>query len=93
MGTLHCTLENGADLYVNKRQTIRHYRARSAEERRRRRKKNAKSRFITLRGAFIKLRYIVMLYTHSIGNQPQNTMVVFKIIRSVPSARYSMFIM
>ena len=35
MGTLHCTLENGADLYVNERQTIRHYRARSTEERRR----------------------------------------------------------
>ena len=42
MGTLHCALENGADLYVNERQTIRHYRARSTEERRRRRKKNAK---------------------------------------------------
>ena len=35
MNTLHCTLENGADLYVNKRQKIRHYCAtcRSAEER------------------------------------------------------------
>ena len=41
MGTLHCALENGADLYVNERQTIRHYLARSNEERRRR-KKNAK---------------------------------------------------
>ena len=45
MGTLHCTLENGADLYVNERQKIRDYRAMSTEERRRRRKKNAKSRF------------------------------------------------
>ena len=36
MSTLHCTLENGADLYVNERQKIRHYRARSTEERRRR---------------------------------------------------------
>ena len=40
MSTLHCTLENGADLYGNKRQEIRHYRARSLlkkeeEERRR----------------------------------------------------------
>ena len=35
MGTLHCTLENGADLYVNERQKIRHYRARSTEEKRR----------------------------------------------------------
>ena len=34
MSTLHCTLENGADLYVNERQKIRRYRARSTEERR-----------------------------------------------------------
>ena len=49
MSTLHCTLENGADLYVNERQKIRHYRARSTEERRRKKtkKKNAKSRFFT----------------------------------------------
>ena len=33
--TLHCALENGADLHVNERQKIRHYRARSTEERRR----------------------------------------------------------
>ena len=39
MGTLHCALENGADLYVNERQTIRYYRARYTEERRIRRKK------------------------------------------------------
>ena len=50
MSTLHCALENGADLYVNERKKIRHNRARSIEERRRR-KKNAKSRFFTLRGA------------------------------------------
>ena len=44
MGTLHCVLENGADLYVNKRQKIGHYHARSTEERRirRKKKKNAK---------------------------------------------------
>ena len=36
VSTLHCALENGADLHVNQRQKIRHYRARSAEERRRR---------------------------------------------------------
>ena len=72
MGTLHFALENGVDLYVNERQKIRHYRVRSAEERRRRRKKekNAKSRFFTSRGAYIKLRYIAMLYAYSIGNQP-----------------------
>ena len=40
MGTLHCTLENGVDLYVNERQKIRHHRARSTEERRRRRMPN-----------------------------------------------------
>ena len=34
MGTLHCVLENGADLYVNECQKIRHYRARSNEQRR-----------------------------------------------------------
>ena len=34
MSTVHCALENGADLYVNERQEIRHYRARSAEEKR-----------------------------------------------------------
>ena len=44
MGTLHCTLENGSDLYVNERQKIRHYHVRSTEERRR--KKNAKSLFL-----------------------------------------------
>ena len=36
MSTLHCVLENGADLFVNERQKIRHYCARSTEERRRR---------------------------------------------------------
>ena len=34
MSTLNCTLENGADIYVNERQKIRHYHARSTEERR-----------------------------------------------------------
>ena len=36
VSTLHCVLENGADLHVNERQKIRDYRARSTEERRRR---------------------------------------------------------
>ena len=51
MGTLHCALENGADFYVNERQKIRHYRARTAEDRNEdsRKKKNAKWRFL-LRG-------------------------------------------
>ena len=58
----HCALENGADLHVNERQKIRHYRVRSTEERRtkrrRRKKKNAKSRFFTSRGAYVNLQYI-----------------------------------
>ena len=33
MSTLHCALENGADLYVNEHHKIRHDRARSTEER------------------------------------------------------------
>ena len=70
MGTLHCALENGADLYVNECQKIRNYCIRSAEERRRRRRKkknkNAKSRFFTSRGVYVKLHYIGMLYTHTI---------------------------
>ena len=66
MSTLHCTLENGADLYANERQKIRHYRARSTDERRR----MPNCDFFTLRGAYVKLRYIAMLYTHSIGTQP-----------------------
>ena len=68
MGTLHCALENEADLYVNDRQKIRHYCARSTEERRK--KENAKSQFFSSRSAYVNLRYIAMLYTHSIGNQP-----------------------
>ena len=61
MGTLHCALENGADLYVNERQKIQHYRVRSAEERR---------IFFTSHGVYVKLRYIAILYIHSLGNQP-----------------------
>ena len=68
MSTLHCALENGADLYVNERQKIRNNRARSTE--RRRRKKNANLRFFTSRGAYVNCAIIAMLYIHSIGNQP-----------------------
>ena len=85
MSTLHCALENGADLYVNERQKMRHYRARSTEKRRR----MPNHDFFTSRGAYVKLRYIEMLYTHSIENQPLNTMVGFKMRDSVPTARYS----
>ena len=65
MGTLPCALENGADLYVNERQKIRHSHTSSAEERRRRRKKNAKSLFFTSRGAYVKLHYNYSDVIHS----------------------------
>ena len=61
MGTLHCALENGADLYVNERQKIQHYRARPTEERRKKKKKRMSNRnFFTSRGAYVNLRYIAM---------------------------------
>ena len=44
MSTLHCAVENGADLYVNERQKIQNYRARSAEERIRRRSEEERRR-------------------------------------------------
>ena len=57
MGTLHCALENGADLYVHEHQKIRHYyRARSTEEGR---NNYAKSRIFTLRGAYVNCAIIV----------------------------------
>ena len=71
VSTLHCALENGADLHVNERQKIRHYRARSTEERRRIiEERRRKWRFFTSRGAYVNLHYIAMLYTYSIGKQP-----------------------
>ena len=71
VSTLQCELENGADLYVNERQKVRQNSARSTEERRRRRRRRMPNRdFFTSHGAYVKLRYIPMLYTHSIGNQP-----------------------
>ena len=60
MGTLHCALENGSDLYVNERQKIRHYRARSMKKEERR----MPIAFFFSRGAFVNLRYIAILYTH-----------------------------
>ena len=77
VGTLHCELENGADLYVNERQKIGQYRARSTEERKRRKKEEKELRrrmpnrdFFTSRSAYVNCSIIAMLYTHSIGNQP-----------------------
>ena len=70
MGTLHCVLEKGADLYVNGRQKIRHYHGRSTEQRRIIRRRMPNRDLFISRGAYVHLRYIVMLYTHSIGIQP-----------------------
>ena len=84
VSSLHCALENGADLYVNERQKIRHYRVRSTEQRR------MQNRVIfTSRSAYVNCVIIAMLYIHSIGNQPLNTVVVFKMRDSVPSVSYS----
>ena len=76
-------LENGVDLHVNERQKIGYYCARSIEERR-----MPNGDFFTSRGEYVNLRYIAMLYIHSIGNQPYNRMAVFKMCDSVSSARY-----
>ena len=68
MSTLHCALENGADLYVNERQKIRRYLARSTEERRRRRKnkkKNAKSRKKKKKNAKSRLFFLLNLRYYS----------------------------
>ena len=71
MSTLHCALENGANLYVNERQKILNYRIRSTEEfERRRKKKNAKLQFFTSGGAYVNCTIIAMLYTRLNGNQP-----------------------
>ena len=66
------------DLCVNDHQKIRYYRASSAEEERRLSKHD-------LRDTYINCAIIAMLYTHSIGNQPYNPMVVFKMRDSIPS--------
>ena len=52
VSTLHCALENGVDIYVNERQKVRHYRARSTEEISRR-KRMPNHIFFTSRGAYI----------------------------------------
>ena len=88
--SMHCTLENGADLHVNERQKIRNYRARSTEERRRRiRKKNAKSRFFYFPRCVHKLalyRDVIHLFD---WKSAVEHVVVFKMRDSVPSSRYS----
>ena len=89
MGTLHCTLENGADLYVNEHQKIQHYQARSAEERRRRRrKKNVKLRFFYFARCVRK----IALYSDVIHSFNWKSAIEHHGVLkhdSVPSARYS----
>ena len=73
MDTLHCALENGADLYINNRQKIRQYRAKCTkkEEEEELEERRMPNRYVfTSRGAYVNLSYIAILYTHSIGNQP-----------------------
>ena len=71
---------------MNDSQKIRHYRARSTEEERRMPNRDF---FFTSCGAYVNCAIMAMLYTHSIGNQLYNTMVLFKIRDSVPSMKYS----
>ena len=75
----HQLYERGVDLevegvhYIDERQKIRHYHARSTKERRRirrRRRRMPNRDFFTSRGEYVNLRYIAMLYTYWIGNQP-----------------------
>ena len=64
---MHCVLENGLNLHVNKRQTIRHYHARSTEELEERRMLNLD--FFTSHGVYVNYAIIAILYTHLIENQ------------------------
>ena len=85
MSTLHCALENGADLYVNERQKIRHYRARSTEERR-----MPNLNFFYFVRCVCKLRYYSYVkHSYDRKSAIYNMMVVFKMLDSVSSARYS----
>ena len=61
-----CALENGADLYVNEGIALGLLKKEEEEEERRMTNLDF---FLLLAGAYLKLRYMAMLYTHSIGNQ------------------------
>ena len=74
-------LENGADLYVNERQKILHFRARSTEERRR----MPNGDFFTSRVAYVKLRCFNSFDWKSAIEHDDGV----KMRDSVPSARYS----
>ena len=55
VGKRNCALENEADLYVNERQKLRHYRVMSTEERRRRRIRRKKKKSNTKSQNFIRV--------------------------------------
>ena len=57
VSTLHCALENVLDLHVNECQKIRHYRARSTEERR-----MPNCNFFKLRGAYVNYAIIAVIH-------------------------------
>ena len=67
MGTLHCALEIGADLYVNERQKIRDYRARSTEQKKEEERRMTNSDFLlrAVTGAYVNLRYNYSDVIHS----------------------------
>ena len=66
MSTLHCALENGADLYVKECLKIRHYWLGLLKKEER----MPNGDFFTSPGATVNCSIIAMLYTHFIGNQP-----------------------
>ena len=49
--------------------------------------------FFSSHGAYVNCAIIVMLYTHSIRNQLQNRIVVFKMHDSVSNVRYPAFVL
>ena len=51
--------------------------------------KEPKWRFVTSRGVHLNCAIMAMLYIRSIGNEPSNTIVVFKMRDNVPSPIYS----
>ena len=82
VNTWNVALENGADLRVNERQNIRHYRARSTEERRRRRRRIIIGASLSeplldeLAGAFLWYIYIyIYLYPWAVHLVPRGSPV------------------
>ena len=53
MGTLHCMLENGADLYVNERRKKRHYHATGLLKKEGGERRMPNCDFFTSRGAYL----------------------------------------